>query len=394
MIQIPTVDELELDGARVLYRVDYNVPMDGDTITDTTRIDETLPTIKLLRERGARIVLIAHFGRPKGKRNPKYTLAPVRTKLSEILGTEVAWADDCVGEEAEKASRALPPAGLLLCENLRFHEGEESNDPEFAKALARLGDVYVNDAFGACHRAHASIVGAAEQFPSGRRAGGLLLSRELDFLQRVTNVQDRPFVAILGGAKIAGKIEPLEALVKIADTVMIGGGMANTFLAAQDRAMGASLVDRDSIDIAKRILSESKAEILLPEDVVVTDSINEPTFIRTVDVARGLDAGQMAVDIGMRTVMTYATRIGDAKTIFWNGPMGVFEKEQFASGTVAVARAVAESNGISVVGGGESVDAVKSSGYGEHISHISTGGGASLEFISGVSLPGIAVLQG
>lgn len=394
MIRIPTVDALELEGARVLYRVDYNVPMEGGSITDTTRIDETLPTLKMLRERGARVIIVAHFGRPKGKRNPKYSLAPVREKLAEIVGTEVAWADDCIGEEVERSGRELRPGGLLLCENLRFHAGEETNDPDFSRQLARLGDIYVNDAFGACHRAHASIVGAAEQFPSGKRAGGLLLARELDFLQRVTDVSERPFIAILGGAKIAGKIEPLEALVRIADTVMIGGGMANTFLAARGSAMGTSLVDTDSLDVARRILDQSRAEVMLPEDLVVTDSIDEPTFVRTVDVGRGLDAGQMAVDIGMRTIMNYTQRIGEGKTIFWNGPMGVFEKEQFASGTMSVARAVAEANAISVVGGGESVDAVKTSGFSDRISHISTGGGASLEFIAGAALPGIEVLRG
>lgn len=394
MIRIPTVDTLELEGARVLYRVDYNVPMEDGVITDTTRIDETIPTIKLMRERGARIVFIAHFGRPRGKRNDAYSLAPVRAKLAEIIGRDVAWADDCIGDEAEKASRALPAGGMLLCENLRFHAGEESNDPEFARALARLGDVYVNDAFGACHRAHASIVGAPEQFPADKRAGGLLLSRELSFLQRVTSAQERPFVAVLGGAKIAGKIEPLEALVNLADTVLIGGGMANTFLAAQGRSLGTSLVDRESIDVAARILDGSaKAEIVLPEDLVVTDSIDDPTFVRTMDVARGLDAGQMAVDIGMRTGMEFSRRIGEAKTVFWNGPMGVFEREQFAEGTRTIAKAVATANATSIVGGGESVDAVKSSGFGDKISHISTGGGASLEFIAGASLPGIEVLR-
>lgn len=394
MIEISTVDQLELDGARVLYRVDYNVPMEGGVITDTTRIDETLPTIKMLRERGARIVLLAHFGRPKGQRVAKYSLAPVREKLAEIVGTDVQWADDCVGEDAIAKATALPPGGLLLCENLRFHAGEESNDSAFAAELAKLGDVYINDAFGACHRAHASIVALAEQFPADRRGGGLLLSRELEFLQKVSGDVERPFVAVLGGAKIAGKIEPLEALVRTADAVLIGGGMANTFIASQNRPMGASLVDTDSLDVAQRILNgNERAEVVLPEDVVVTDSIDDPTFIRTLDVTRGLDAGQMAVDIGLRTVMDYSKRLAEAKTIFWNGPMGVFEKEQFADGTMAIAKAVADSPAISIVGGGESVDAVKSSGYASHISHISTGGGASLEFIAGEKLPGIEVLR-
>lgn len=394
MIEITTVDQLELDGARVLYRVDYNVPMEDGVISDTTRIDETLSTIKMLRERGSKIVLLAHFGRPKGQRVAKYSLAPVREKLAELSGLDIQWADDCIGDEAEAKAASLPPGGMLLCENLRFHAGEESNDPEFARALAKLGDFYVNDAFGACHRAHASIVALPEQFPADRRAGGLLLSRELEFLQKVTGDVDRPFIAVLGGAKIAGKIEPLEALVRSADAVLIGGGMANTFIASQNRPMGASLVDKDSLDVAQRILTgNDRAEVVLPEDVVVTDSIDNPTFIRTLDVTRGLDAGQMAVDIGLRTVMEFSRRLAEAKTIFWNGPMGVFEKEQFASGTMAIAKAVAESPAVSIVGGGESVDAIKSSGHADRISHISTGGGASLEFIAGQALPGIEVLR-
>ena len=394
MIEISNVDQLELDGARVIYRVDYNVPIEDGAITDTTRIDETLPTIKMLRERGARVVLLAHFGRPKGKRVEKYSLAPVRSKLAEILGVDVQWSDDCIGEDAIEKATALPPGGLLLCENLRFHSGEEDNDPTFARELAKLGDVYVNDAFGACHRAHASIVALAEQFPPDRRAGGLLLSRELRFLQKITDDTEHPFVAVLGGAKIGGKIEAIETLVRSADAVLIGGGMANTFIASQNRPMGASLVDADSLDVAQRILNgDHRAEVVLPEDVVVTDSIDDPTFIRTLDVTRGLDAGQMAVDIGIRTVMEFSRRLQEAKTIFWNGPMGVFEKEQFAAGTMAVAKAVAESPAVSIVGGGESVDAVKSSGFSDRITHISTGGGASLEFIAGATLPGIEVLR-
>ena len=254
MIQIRTVDQLHVDGSRVFYRVDYNVPLEGTTITDATRIEETLPTLRLLRERDATIVIASHLGRPKGSRNEKYSLKPVRAKLAELIGADVQWADDCIGREpAEKAAK-LKSGELLLLENLRFHPGEEDNDPDFARALQRLADCYVNDAFGASHRAHASIEGLPLLYDTDHTAGGLLMAREIEFLQKITDVTDRPFVALLGGAKIAGKIEPLEALVNRADTLLIGGGMANTFLAAKGVKMGASLVDKESIDVAKRIL--------------------------------------------------------------------------------------------------------------------------------------------
>jgi len=394
MIEIPTVDQLELDGARVFYRVDYNVPIENGEITDTTRIDGTMATIKLLRERGARIVIGAHFGRPKGQRVDKYSLAPVRKKLEEILERPVQWSDDCIGSDAEAKSNALAPGGVLLLENLRFHAGEEKNDPAFAAELRKLADFYVNDAFGASHRAHASIVALPEAFPEGHVAGGLLLSKELDFLQKVTSVSERPFVAVLGGAKIAGKIEALETMVKVADVVLIGGGMANTFLAANGAKLGKSLVDHDSIVVAERILDGSgRAEVLLPVDLVISDSLDKPTRVETIRVGGGFPDDLMALDIGPETVERYARHLADAKIIFWNGPMGVFERPEFAQGTRAIAKAIADSSAISVVGGGESVDAVKSSGFANHISHISTGGGASLEFVAGMPLPGIEVLR-
>lgn len=392
-IEITTVDQIDVRGGRVLYRVDYNVPLDGTRVSDLTRIEETIPTINMLRERDASIVIISHLGRPKGQRNEKYSLAPVREALSEILGIPVQWAADCVSSEAEQIAAKLQPGEVLLLENLRFHAEEESNDATFAAALRTLGDVYVNDAFGASHRAHASIVALPKLFAPDKRAGGLLLSRELEFLQRVTAAEERPFVALLGGAKIAGKIEPLEVLVNLADTVLIGGGMANTFLAAQGVAMGGSLVDRDSIDVAKRILSgKAKAEIVLPVDVVTTDSLATPTKVETVDVSAGLRDDQSAVDIGPRSVESFVRHLADAKMIFWNGPMGVFERKEFSMGTFAMASAIADSAGITIVGGGESVEAVKTSGFARQITHISTGGGASLEFISGSSLPGVEVL--
>jgi phosphoglycerate kinase len=391
MIQIKTIDHLPLP-ARVFYRVDYNVPLEGTRITDATRIGETLPTLRLLLDKGCPVVIASHLGRPKGERKAKYSLEPVRAKLAELLGFEVQWSSDCIGPEAEQKAQALKGGEVLLLENLRFHAGEEANDPAFAAELRKLADVYVNDAFGACHRAHASIDALPRLFPPDAIAGGLLLARELEFLQKVTNVEDRPFVALLGGAKIAGKIEPLEALVKLADTVLIGGGMANTFLAAQGRSMGRSLVDKDSIDVAKRILEGSaRAEIRLPVDLIVADSLDNPTEIRIAQ--SDVPDNMMALDIGPRTIDEYSAKIAGAKIVFWNGPMGVFEKEPFAKGTMAMAQAVASANAISVVGGGESVEAVKSSGFASRITHISTGGGASLELIAGETLPGVEVLK-
>jgi len=383
MIQIRTVDQLHIDGSRVFYRVDYNVPLEGTTITDATRIEETLPTLRLLRERDAAIVLASHLGRPKGQRNEKYSLKPVRAKLAELAGASVEWADDCVGIEAEQKAARLKSGQLLLLENLRFHAGEEENDVGFARALQKLADHYVNDAFGASHRAHASIEALPLLYGSDHRAGGLLLAREIEFLQKITDASDRPFVALLGGAKIAGKIQPLEALVDRADMLLIGGGMANTFLAAKGINMGASLVDSESIDVAKRMAAN---KIVLPVDVVLEDST-------VVEVSKGLTEKQKALDIGPRTVAKFAEALEKARTIFWNGPMGMFEKPEFAKGTMAMARAVAEADAITVVGGGESVEAVKESGYADRISHISTGGGASLEFIAGATLPGIQVLR-
>ena len=383
MIQIRTVDQLHIDGSRVFYRVDYNVPLEGTTITDATRIEETLPTLRLLRERDAAIVLASHLGRPKGQRNEKYSLKPVRAKLAELAGASVEWADDCVGFEAEQKAARLKSGQLLLLENLRFHAGEEENDVGFARALQKLADHYVNDAFGASHRAHASIEALPLLYGSDHRAGGLLLAREIEFLQKITDASDRPFVALLGGAKIAGKIEPLEALVDRADMLLIGGGMANTFLAAKGINMGASLVDSESIDVAKRMAADN---IVLPVDVVLEDST-------VVEVSKGLTEKQKALDIGPRTIAKFAEALEKARTIFWNGPMGMFEKPEFAKGTMAMARAVAEADAITVVGGGESVEAVKESGYADRISHISTGGGASLEFIAGATLPGIQVLR-
>jgi phosphoglycerate kinase len=395
MIKIRTLDQLHVPpGARVFYRVDYNVPLvespSGNRIADATRIEETLPTLRILRERGAAVILASHLGRPKGARNDQYSLKPIREKLADLLGQDVQWADDCVGIDTSQ----LKTGELLLLENLRFHAGEEKNDPAFAAELRKLADYYINDAFGACHRAHASIDALPRLMPHGNIAGGLLLERELTFLQKVTNIEERPFVALMGGAKIAGKIEPLEALIQVADKVLIGGGMANTFLAARGVPMGGSLVDKDSLDVAQRIMeTHARAELMLPTDLIVADSLDQPTEIEDVEVTEGLTADAKAFDIGPATVQRYEAELKEAKLIFWNGPMGVFEKEPFAQGTMAMARAVAAADAITVVGGGESVEAIKASGFADRITHISTGGGASLEFISGASLPGVEVLR-
>src|ERR1044071_3716167 len=386
MIRIRTLDNLSFPrGARIYYRVDYNVPLEGTRITDTTRIDETIPTIRRLRDAGAALVLASHLGRPKGERKETYSLKPVREALAAKLGADVQWEDDCGGAD----TGSLRAGELLLLENLRFHAGEEKNDAGFARELRKLADFYVNDAFGACHRAHASIDALPRLFPRESTAGGLLLQRELEFLQKVTAASERPFVALLGGAKIAGKIEPLEALVNLADTVLIGGGMANTFLAARGVRIGGSLVDKDSIDVATRI----GEKVVLPQDLVVADDLDAPQKIETVDAAAGPAPEQKAFDIGPRTIAAFDAELKKARMGFWNGPMGVFEKEPFAKGTMAMARAVAEADAVTVVGGGESVEAVKASGYADRISHISTGGGASLEFISGAALPGVEVLR-
>ena len=396
MINIRTLDHLSLtSGSRVFYRVDYNVPLEGTTISDATRIEETLATLRILRDKGTSIVIASHLGRPKGTRNSEYSLKPVREKLEQLLGTEVRWADDCVGDDAESKASNLKAGEVLLLENLRFHDGEEKNNPAFAEQLRKLADFYLNDAFGASHRAHASIDALPRLFPKENTAGGLLLAKEIEFLQKVTNISERPFVALMGGAKIAGKIEPLEALVKLADAVLIGGGMANTFLAARGVPMGGSLVDNDSIEVAQRIMEgDYTAELLLPDDLVVADSLDNPTEIDwDADVSDGYTETEKAFDIGPKTIANYEAELRNAKLIFWNGPMGVFEKEEFAKGTMAMARAVANADAITVVGGGESVEAIKASGFADRITHISTGGGASLEFISGASLPGVEVLR-
>ncbi len=382
-----SIRDLDLQGKRVFMRVDFNVPLapGGQEITSDKRIRAALPTIQYALEKGAALVLASHLGRPKGKPNPEMSLKPVAQRLSELLGKPVAMAPDCIGEEVEKM---LPkPGEILLLENLRFHAEEEKNDPEFSKKLARLGDVYVNDAFGTAHRAHASTVGIIEFLKPA--AAGLLMEKELEYLEKCTANPERPCVGILGGAKVSDKIEVIENLLKFADRLMIGGAMAYTFLKAQGKPTGKSLVEEDKVELAKGLLEKAGDRILLPCDHVVAEVLEENA---PCEVVEEIPDGRMGLDIGPKTREAYAEVIRGAKTIIWNGPMGVFEKKPFDAGTVAVAKAVAESGALSVVGGGDSEKAVKSAGVADKISHISTGGGASLEYLSGLVLPGVAAL--
>jgi len=382
-----SVRDLDLKGKRVFIRVDFNVPLanGGQEITSDKRIRASLPTIQYVLENGAGVILASHLGRPKGKRNPEMSMKPVAKRLEELLGKPVKLAPDCIGPAVEAM---LPALGeVLLLENLRFHAEEEANDPGFSKQLAALCDLYVNDAFGSAHRAHASTVGMI-QFVT-QAAAGLLMDQELKYLTMVTTNPPRPSVAILGGAKVSDKIEVIENLAKVVDKVLIGGAMAYTFLKSQGEPVGKSLVEDDKLDLAKKLLAEFASKIVLPVDHVVAAELKEGADHETV--AR-IPADKMGLDIGEKTIEKYSEIIGSAKTIIWNGPMGVFEKPPFDRGTVALAKAVAESDAISVVGGGDSEKAIKSAGVSSKISHISTGGGASLEFLSGIELPGVAAL--
>ncbi len=382
-----SIRDLDLAGKRVFLRVDFNVPLapGGQEITSDKRIRSSLPTIRLALERGAGLVLASHLGRPKGKPRPEMSLGPIARRLAELLGRPVDMAPDCVGPEAE--SRKPAPGAVLLLENLRFHPEEENNDPEFSRRLASLADIYVNDAFGSAHRAHASTVGVAAHMP--KAATGLLMEKELEFLTKATKNPEKPCIAILGGAKVSDKIEVIENLLKFADRILIGGAMAYTFLLARGEPTGKSLVEPDKADLARALLHSAGDRLALPVDHVVTAEIAPGAAF---DVATTIPGGMAGADIGPRTVQAYASVIAEAKTIIWNGPMGVFEKPPFDAGTVAIACAVAASGAMSVVGGGDSEKAVKSAGVADRITHISTGGGASLEFLAGIELPGVAVL--
>src|SRR5271168_2719813 len=391
-----TVKDLDLRGKRVFIRVDFNVPLKDGVVTDDTRIRETLPTLKLAIEKGGRLVLASHLGRPKGGPDPKYSLKPAAKKLEDLFGKTVVFANDCVGPDAETKSKALRDGDVLLLENVRFHPEEEKNDEEFSKQLAALCDgLFVCDAFGSAHRAHASVVGITRFVQ--KAAAGLLMEKELAYLGKAISDPARPFVAIIGGAKVSDKIEVVENLIKVADAMLIGGGMAYTFLKSQGLQIGKSLVEEDKLDLARKILADAKAKnfkLLLPVDHVVAPAFkaDAPATVTSVE---STPADQMGLDIGPKTVAVYAAEIARGKTILWNGPMGVFEMPAFAAGTLAIAKAVAAATAagaISIVGGGDSVAAVQQSGVARAISHISTGGGASLEFLGGAKLPGVEAL--
>jgi phosphoglycerate kinase len=394
-----SIRDLEMTGKRVFIRVDFNVPLSEDAepeVTDDTRIRETLPTIKFARERGARIVLASHLGRPKGKPNPRYSLRPVVAKLAELLGAKVEFASDCVGDAVEAASKSLANGGVLLLENVRFHAEEETNDENFSRQLAALCDgLFVCDAFGSAHRAHASVVGITRFVRQA--AAGLLMEKELAYLGKALTNPERPFVAILGGAKVSDKIEVVENLMKVADAMLIGGGMAYTFLKAQGIGIGKSLVEDDKVGLARKLLDEAKRRnfrLLLPSDHVVSPEFKAEATAQVVPVTKTPE-NQMGLDIGPQTIAAFREALRGARTIVWNGPMGVFEMPAFAKGTLEIAKAVAaatDAGAISIVGGGDSVAAVHQSGVADKISHISTGGGASLEFLAGEKLPGVEAL--
>lgn len=395
--QIPkrTVDALPVEGKRVLLRVDYNVPLnDQGVITDDTRIRETLPTLQLLLQRGASLILCAHLGRPKGKAVPAYSLRPVAKRLEELLKRTVQMAPDCVGPEVEKLSQALKPGDVLLLENLRFHAEEEANDPLFAKKLAGLADVFVQDAFGAVHRAHASTAGVPQNLPS---AAGLLLAKEIFFLSKALGNPEKPFIAILGGAKVSDKIAVIDSLLEKVNALVVGGAMAYTFLKAQGVEVGNSRVEADKVDVAKQLLKKAQdrhIQVFLPQDHIVVQQVEAKAPSQTTN-DRSIPVGSIGVDIGPQTVKALTPLLQKARTVLWNGPMGIFEMPAFANGTLGVAKALAEATkfgAMTIVGGGDSVAAVKQAGLADQLSHISTGGGASLEFLEGQVLPGIAAL--
>jgi len=387
-----TLSDFDVRGKTVFLRVDFNVPLKDGKVADDTRIAETLPTIRQLLKREAKIVAAAHLGKPKGKRDEKLSLRPVCMRLAELLGRPVRVAEDCVGEEVRREVGALLPGEMLLLENLRFHPGEEKNDPHFAGELSRGMDVYVDDAFGAAHREHASIVGVPERVPV--KAAGLLMAREIEHLTRLLD-PERPYAAILGGAKISTKIEPLRALARTADILLIGGGMANHFVRAIGLPVGKSLLEEDKVPVAREILDlfkERGKTIALPSDFVVAKNPDDSAGAKTVSI-QDIPADAMALDIGPKTIDQFRRLLSGARTVFWNGPMGVFEKPPFEKGTMAIARLLAGLDATTVVGGGESVQAVRQAGVFEKITHVSTGGGAALELLSGKTLPGIAVLE-
>ena len=393
-MQKMTVRDADLAGKRVLVRVDFNVPLDGNRITDDTRIRAAVPTLQyILQQKPKAVVLMSHLGRPKGERKPNMSLQPTAAALSPLLGVEVAFAEDCIGAVAEQAIANLPEGGVVLLENTRFHKGETKNDPALAEQLAKHGDVFVNDAFGTAHRAHASNVGVSQRLTA---VAGLLMEKEITYLANVVESPKRPFFAILGGAKVSDKIDVIKALLTKADKVLIGGGMANTFFAAQGYKMGASLVESDAIDTAKSLLAEGQGQLILPTDGIIADAFDNNAQKRAISVSEGVPDGWSILDIGPETLQTFRDALASAHTVVWNGPMGVFEMSNFAVGTFELAKLLAEATkrgATTIIGGGDSAAAVEQAELAEAMSHISTGGGASLEMLEGKALPGLAALN-
>jgi len=383
-----TVKDIDLKGKRVLMRVDFNVPMADGKVTDDKRIKASLPTIQYVLDQGASVILMSHLGRPKGGPDPVFSLKAAADVLAGLLGKPVQMAPDCVGPEVEKMAKALKPGDVLMLENTRFHAGEEKNDLELAKQMAALGEVYVNDAFGSAHRAHSSTEGVARFLPA---VSGFLMEQELEYLGRATSNPERPYIAILGGAKISDKIAVVENLLAKCDKLIIGGGMANTFLAAKGYNMQDSLVEASSVETAKSIMGKAGDKLILPVDAVIADKFDAEANSRVVDVDK-VPAGWRVMDVGPKTLELYKSALSGAKLVVWNGPVGVFEMPKFAEGTFAVARLLAASGATTVIGGGDSASAVKKAGVAKQMTHVSTGGGASLEFLEGKELPGVAAL--
>jgi len=384
-----TIQDLDLKGMRVFVRVDFNVPIKDSKVTDDLRIREALPTIRYGMDKGAILVLASHLGRPKGKAKPEFSLAPAAERLSELQGRKVIFAADCIGPEAEKAVNSAGLGDVVLLENLRFHPEEEANDPGFARQLAALTPIYVNDAFGSAHRAHASTEGITHFVQ--RAAAGFLMEKELRYLGGALESPERPFIAILGGAKISDKIEVIENLLEKVDRLLIGGAMTFTFMKSQGKSIGKSLFEEDKLDLARELLARAQSRISLPSDAVAAKSMDDESSAHVVP-SGAIPEGEMGLDIGPATIAEFSRLVRPARTIVWNGPMGVFEKNAFASGTINIARAVADSQAVSIIGGGDSAAAVAKAGVADRITHISTGGGASLEFLAGQTLPGVAAL--
>ncbi len=389
MFNKKTIKDVDLRAKRVLVRVDYNVPIKDGSVGDDTRIRAAMPTLEYLLDQDAAVILSSHLGRPKGSPNPKFSLRPVATHLSELLGRPVAFAEDCIGPVAEEAAKALNPGDVLLLENTRFHPEEEKNDPEMSRQLSNLADIYVNDAFGSAHRAHASTEGVAHFLPA---VAGLLLEKEIRYLGQAIADPKQPFVAILGGAKISDKIGVIRNLLNKADQVLVGGGMANTFFKAQGYPVADSLVEEDVLDTARELLQDANNRLRLPVDVVIGDRFDAEAESKVMPMGP-VPEGWRILDIGPETIASYSKTIAGAGTVVWNGPMGVFEFPRFARGTFELAKAVGGSDALTIVGGGDSVAAIQQSGMADRITHISTGGGASLEMLEGIELPGVAALQ-